>query len=92
MTLQEKLDLAEQKVLKYESWKEQAHWIVTDALYCIDPEKAIDEFLEYLDNPNTSKTRNDMIEFFEKYEWIPDEADKDDYEEDTPLKAQEYFF
>ena len=88
--IKEKMRIAEEKLLKYETWKEQAHWIVTDALYCVNPELALNEFIEYLDNPNTSKNRNDFIEFFENYEWIPDDADTDDIEEEKVLKANKY--
>lgn len=90
--IEEKIKIAEKKLLKYEDWKEQAHWIVTDALYCVNPEKALDEFIKYLDNPDTPKTRNDFIEFFEKYEWIPDEFDKDDVDEENILKPQTIIF
>ena len=38
--IREKMRIAEEKLLKYETWKEQAHWIVTDALYCVNPELA----------------------------------------------------
>ena len=91
-SIEEKIKIAENKLLKYEEWKEQAHWIVTNALYCVDPEKTLDDFIQYLDNPNTLKTRNDFIDFFERYEWTPDEFDKDDIEEEKILKPQTIMF
>lgn len=89
--IKDELEIAENLVLQYENDKEQAHWIVTDALYCVDTKKAINDFIKYMENPNTSKTRNDMISFFERYEWFPDPADTDDEEEERTIKAQEYF-
>lgn len=91
-SIKEKMQIAEDKLLRYEDWKEQAHWIVSDALECVNTEKALDDFIEYLDNPKTSKTRNDFIEFFEKYEWIEDDSDVDDEDRDDKLRAETIAF
>lgn len=90
--IREKMKIAEEKLLKYEQWKEQARWIVSDALECVNPEEALADFIEYLDNPKTTKTRNDFIEFFERYEWIEDDSDVDEELEDDKLKANTILF
>ena len=85
--LRKKCQNLHKKLLRFEDDEMQVHGMVSATIDTINPKQTIQKLNDYLDNPNTSKTRNDLIDFIDRQGYK-----KEEEIEEKSMKAQEYFF